>query len=364
MQKKSTKVIYYISLRVSIVNITATLSPITRTNKSERKLLLSLSLWFCHIYQLSEYILSHIQRNIYKHRPTYNERSHYRNCQSAAWVSLNIHLSAPKTLTARTYSERGQFNEFDAFGLRPHRNRHNASNNKTIAVCFYHFVLIRWCTLQLRQHVVVRMQLTRCACAYSLEVSENRAIAEADRFNVSSSHFWAISSFIQASIVTTGVFFFLWELRASWKTKSVMEEIVQFRNCQLIRDHRLVDEDLWIQNGKIIDPEPIFFDRQVGAHRQIDCHGATIVPGFIDIQINGEIEQKYFIFEILSVSLINFRRFSDFYISDFNIFSLSRIFCISCDPLRTPTKNAHHQQVVLVLTSPTIRTTSSMAYRK
>lgn len=66
-----------------------------------------------------------------------------------------------------------------------------------------------------------------------------------------------------------------------------MAEIVQFRNCRLIRNHQLVEEDFWIENGKIINPEPVFFDRKIPAHRQIDCNGAIIVPGFIDIQING-----------------------------------------------------------------------------
>ncbi|XP_031628897.1 N-acetylglucosamine-6-phosphate deacetylase [Contarinia nasturtii] len=65
------------------------------------------------------------------------------------------------------------------------------------------------------------------------------------------------------------------------------DEIVQFKNCRLIRNHQIVDDYLWIQNGKIINPEPIFFDQKIGSHRQIDCNGAIIAPGFIDIQING-----------------------------------------------------------------------------
>lgn len=62
----------------------------------------------------------------------------------------------------------------------------------------------------------------------------------------------------------------------------------QFVNCKLIRDHRLITEDLWIRNGKIINPEQVFFDEQIKADKQIDCDGAIIAPGFIELQINGK----------------------------------------------------------------------------
>lgn len=66
-----------------------------------------------------------------------------------------------------------------------------------------------------------------------------------------------------------------------------LDEIVQFKNCRLIRNHEIVVDDLWIQNGKIINPEPVFFDQKLCSDRQLDCNGAIIAPGFIDIQING-----------------------------------------------------------------------------
>lgn len=37
----------------------------------------------------------------------------------------------------------------------------------------------------------------------------------------------------------------------------VTGDIVQFKNCRLIRQHEIIVDDLWIQNGKIIDPEPV-----------------------------------------------------------------------------------------------------------
>lgn len=68
---------------------------------------------------------------------------------------------------------------------------------------------------------------------------------------------------------------------------SFRDEIVQFKNCRLIRNHQIIVDDLWIKNGKIIDPEPVFFDQKYRSDRQIDCNNALIAPGFIDIQING-----------------------------------------------------------------------------
>lgn len=62
---------------------------------------------------------------------------------------------------------------------------------------------------------------------------------------------------------------------------------IQFTNCNLIRDHQLIKEDLWIRNGKIINPEKVFFDEKIKADKRINCDGAIIAPGFIDLQING-----------------------------------------------------------------------------
>lgn len=77
------------------------------------------------------------------------------------------------------------------------------------------------------------------------------------------------------------------------------EEIIQFKNCRLIRNHQLIVDDLWIQNGKIINPEPVFFDQKIPSHQQIDCDDAIIAPGFIDIQINGMIF-RFFSFIVCS----------------------------------------------------------------
>ncbi|KFP31885.1 Putative N-acetylglucosamine-6-phosphate deacetylase, partial [Colius striatus] len=46
-------------------------------------------------------------------------------------------------------------------------------------------------------------------------------------------------------------------------------------------------DDLWVRDGKILDPEKLFFDEKASADIQLDCKGCIIAPGFIDVQING-----------------------------------------------------------------------------
>lgn len=39
-------------------------------------------------------------------------------------------------------------------------------------------------------------------------------------------------------------------------------QLIRFHECRILRDHKIIKEDLWVRNGKIIDPEKIFFDEQ------------------------------------------------------------------------------------------------------
>jgi N-acetylglucosamine-6-phosphate deacetylase len=66
------------------------------------------------------------------------------------------------------------------------------------------------------------------------------------------------------------------------------KKLLQFKNCQILRDHAVITEDFWVRNGKIVDPEKVFFGEKISADVQIDCKGALIAPGFIDLQINGK----------------------------------------------------------------------------
>jgi len=45
--------------------------------------------------------------------------------------------------------------------------------------------------------------------------------------------------------------------------------VTQFTNCQLLRDHTLQAEDLWVQDGKIINPGPLFFGSRRAADRWV-----------------------------------------------------------------------------------------------
>ncbi|XP_043584098.1 N-acetylglucosamine-6-phosphate deacetylase [Bombus pyrosoma] len=61
----------------------------------------------------------------------------------------------------------------------------------------------------------------------------------------------------------------------------------QFYNCCILREGKILNEDLWVRDGKVVDPEKIFYDEKVKPHIRIDCNGALISPGYIDLQING-----------------------------------------------------------------------------
>ncbi|CAI5792228.1 N-acetylglucosamine-6-phosphate deacetylase [Podarcis lilfordi] len=63
--------------------------------------------------------------------------------------------------------------------------------------------------------------------------------------------------------------------------------VFQFTNCWILKNHELQREDLWVREGKILNPEKLFFDEKKPADVQLDCKGSILAPGFIDVQING-----------------------------------------------------------------------------
>nr|XP_034986667.1 N-acetylglucosamine-6-phosphate deacetylase isoform X2 [Zootoca vivipara] len=63
--------------------------------------------------------------------------------------------------------------------------------------------------------------------------------------------------------------------------------VFQFTNCWILKNHELQREDLWVREGKILNPEKLFFDEKKPADVQVDCKGSILAPGFIDVQING-----------------------------------------------------------------------------
>jgi len=67
----------------------------------------------------------------------------------------------------------------------------------------------------------------------------------------------------------------------------ILDQVIQFHNCYIVRDGKVIRENLWTKNGKIINPEPLFFDEKKLADIRIDCGNILISPGFIDVQLNG-----------------------------------------------------------------------------
>lgn len=67
-------------------------------------------------------------------------------------------------------------------------------------------------------------------------------------------------------------------------------KIIRFKNCRILRDHQIIGEDLWVRNGKIVDPEPIYYLERRLPDITIDCKDLLIAPGYIDLQINGQLE--------------------------------------------------------------------------
>jgi N-acetylglucosamine-6-phosphate deacetylase len=66
------------------------------------------------------------------------------------------------------------------------------------------------------------------------------------------------------------------------------DPLIQFTNCRILVDHKIVREDLWVRKGKICNPEKLFFDERVAADVVVDCQNVIVAPGFIEVQINGE----------------------------------------------------------------------------
>ena len=78
---------------------------------------------------------------------------------------------------------------------------------------------------------------------------------------------------------------------------SFSERLIQFTNCRILYRSSLINEDLWMRNGKICNPEKIFFGEKIQADVKIDCKNLIIAPGFIDVQINGTTTYPMSIFD-------------------------------------------------------------------
>ncbi|KAG7394982.1 putative N-acetylglucosamine-6-phosphate deacetylase [Phytophthora boehmeriae] len=67
--------------------------------------------------------------------------------------------------------------------------------------------------------------------------------------------------------------------------------VLRVTNVRLLRGDKLVDADLWVVGGKVVDPEARFWtasnESDYAPGRVVDGHGGIVAPGFIEVQING-----------------------------------------------------------------------------
>lgn len=69
------------------------------------------------------------------------------------------------------------------------------------------------------------------------------------------------------------------------------DSVLKVENVRLLRGSRLVKADLWVVNGKVVDPEVRFWtadsEEAYGPQQIVDGRGGIVSPGFIDLQFNG-----------------------------------------------------------------------------
>ena len=74
--------------------------------------------------------------------------------------------------------------------------------------------------------------------------------------------------------------------------------VTRFKYGDVVRGGKLVKSDVWVREGKVIDPQTMFYDERRLPDRVINCEGFIVAPGFIDIQINGKSSTKQFLVSI------------------------------------------------------------------
>lgn len=76
------------------------------------------------------------------------------------------------------------------------------------------------------------------------------------------------------------IFFMIWLPLLSRAHDLGKNSVVRYYNGRVLKNHSLMEADLWVENGKIISPAQ-------HADDEVDMHGRIIAPGYIDLQING-----------------------------------------------------------------------------
>lgn len=67
--------------------------------------------------------------------------------------------------------------------------------------------------------------------------------------------------------------------------------VIKFTNARVYHEGRFVREDLWVRDGRVIDPASRFWEaadfREYSCDLVVDCEDNVLSPGFIDLQFNG-----------------------------------------------------------------------------
>ena len=69
-------------------------------------------------------------------------------------------------------------------------------------------------------------------------------------------------------------------------------KVIKFTNCRVLTGAAFATEDLWVRDGRVIDPASRFWEAAAGGQSfacdlTVDCEGHILSPGFIDLQFNG-----------------------------------------------------------------------------
>ena len=66
-----------------------------------------------------------------------------------------------------------------------------------------------------------------------------------------------------------------------------MNVVIRYKNCRVLRNGELHQDDLWVRSGRILDPMVLFFRESVVPDITIDCKGMIASLGFIHLQVNS-----------------------------------------------------------------------------
>ena len=66
--------------------------------------------------------------------------------------------------------------------------------------------------------------------------------------------------------------------------------VTRFKYGSVVRRGGVLEEtgDVWVCEGRVVDPQRLFYEERRSADVVVDCRRLIVAPGFIDLQINGE----------------------------------------------------------------------------